>query len=70
MKRKGYSNNKDLGTDIRGLEPGTEYVFTVTARNSAGESARSVEFRIATLPGGGGGGSESRLHDHHMTMTW
>jgi hypothetical protein len=42
---------------VSGLAAGTSYTFSVTATNSAGESAHSTSVNVSTQTGGGGTGS-------------
>src|SRR6185369_15141817 len=54
---------------ISGLASGTSYTFSVTATNSAGESAHSTSINVTTQASGGGGGSPHSWPYIDITMS-
>lgn len=72
-----YRNGSKVGTPAgtsytdSGLTASTSYTYTVTASNSAGESATSSSVSATTAAaGGGGGGSGGGLPAHVLTGYW
>ena len=55
---------------VTGLAASTAYHFTVSAYNSAGESAASNEVSATTSSSGGGGGGSSGLPAHLLMGYW
>jgi chitinase len=65
------ANVTGTSTTVTGLTASTTYTFTVTAYNSAGQSAASSQVSATTSSsGGGGGGGSSGLPAHLLMGYW
>lgn len=55
-------------TTVTGLAAATAYSFTVSATDSAGESAQSAAVHATTLPANGGGGGGTAWHPSYLSI--
>ncbi|SEF56381.1 Fibronectin type III domain-containing protein [Actinacidiphila yanglinensis] len=55
-------------TTVSGLAAATSYAFSVSATNSAGESARSAAVSATTQPSGGGSGGTAAWHPSYLSI--